>query len=249
VQAYATWAVMGRLRRRAEAGGVVRTATAKIRIGAAVRLAGWLDQRQLRLGELTQRDIEVWLAADPPSSYDVRDFLRWASERKLVARLEVPALASRTGSALEEEQRWQTPPARPRRGSHRPGCRLPPAALRPATQPHRRHQGRRRDRWRRRGEALPMLPRWPKTAITRCAGCFPLPHGQGLCRSVRTSLCARLQAGVPVKVVSERLGHKTTAITENLYLQVIPQMAEEAATTVANLILGNVGSRPSVNNP
>jgi len=72
---------------------------------------------------------------------------------------------------------------------------------------------------------------------------------QGLFRSVRTSLCARLQAGVPVKVVSERLGHKTTAITENLYLHVIPQMAEEAATTVANLILGNVGSRPSVNNP
>ena len=54
---------------------------------------------------------------------------------------------------------------------------------------------------------------------------------------------------MPVKVVSERLGHKTTAITENLYLHVTPQMAEEAATTVANLILGNVGSRPSVNNP
>jgi integrase len=58
-----------------------------------------------------------------------------------------------------------------------------------------------------------------------------------------------LQAGVPVKVVSERLGHKTTGITENLYLHVTPQMAEDAANTVANLILGNTGSGPSVNNP
>lgn len=58
-----------------------------------------------------------------------------------------------------------------------------------------------------------------------------------------------LQAGVPVKVVSERLGHKSTGITENLYLHVTPQMAEEAANTVANAILGNTGSRPSVNNP
>jgi integrase len=58
-----------------------------------------------------------------------------------------------------------------------------------------------------------------------------------------------LQAGVPVKVVSERLGHKTTAITENLYLHVTPQMAEEAALRVATLILGNAGSTRSVNNP
>jgi integrase len=58
-----------------------------------------------------------------------------------------------------------------------------------------------------------------------------------------------LQAGVPVKVVSERLGHKTTGITENLYLHVTPQMAEDAANTVANMILGNTGSGPSVNNP
>ena len=38
-------------------------------------------------------------------------------------------------------------------------------------------------------------------------------------------------------------------MTENPYLHVTPQMAEDAANTVANLIRGNTGSGPSVNNP
>ena len=53
----------------------------------------------------------------------------------------------------------------------------------------------------------------------------------------------------PSRLSPERLGHKTTGIAENLYLHVTPQMAEDAANTVANVILGNTGSTPSVNNP
>jgi integrase len=43
---------------------------------------------------------------------------------------------------------------------------------------------------------------------------------------------------VPVKVMSERLGHATTAITSDLYQHVLPAMDAEAATAVAGLILG-----------
>jgi hypothetical protein len=50
---------------------------------------------------------------------------------------------------------------------------------------------------------------------------------------------AALKAGVPVKVISERLGHATVAITLAVYSHVIPGMDELAATTVADLILGD----------
>jgi hypothetical protein len=106
VQAYATWAVLARLRRRARAGGVVRTPHAKHRITAAVRLLAWLRGRDTSLADLAQPDVDVWLAADPPSSYDVRDFLGWAADRRIVVRLEVPTLPALTGSALDDEERW-----------------------------------------------------------------------------------------------------------------------------------------------
>ena len=106
VQAYATWAVLARLRRRARASGVVRTRHAKIRITAAVRLLAWLGSRGTSLADLGQPDMDVWLAADPPSSYDVRDFLGWAADRKLVVGLEVPTRPTLSGGALDDEVRW-----------------------------------------------------------------------------------------------------------------------------------------------
>ena len=53
-----------------------------------------------------------------------------------------------------------------------------------------------------------------------------------------------LEAGVPVKVVAERLGHATTAITSDVYSHVTPPMQAGAAEAVADLIFG----RPSTMN-
>jgi integrase len=50
---------------------------------------------------------------------------------------------------------------------------------------------------------------------------------------------AALAAGVPAKVVSERLGHATVAITLDVYSHVIPGMDAAAANAVASLILGD----------
>ncbi|MFC0623212.1 tyrosine-type recombinase/integrase [Kribbella deserti] len=47
-----------------------------------------------------------------------------------------------------------------------------------------------------------------------------------------------LQAGVPVKVVSERLGHATVMITLEIYAHVMPGMQREAAATFAAMIGG-----------
>lgn len=45
-----------------------------------------------------------------------------------------------------------------------------------------------------------------------------------------------VRAGVPVKVISERLGHESPAFTLKQYAHVIPGMQAEAATSIARLI-------------
>lgn len=52
-----------------------------------------------------------------------------------------------------------------------------------------------------------------------------------------------LRAGVPVKVMSERLGHSTPAFTLQQYAHVIPGMQAEAADAIARLVAG--GAQPS----
>ncbi|MDT7699622.1 MAG: hypothetical protein QOJ30_1947 [Pseudonocardiales bacterium] len=49
---------------------------------------------------------------------------------------------------------------------------------------------------------------------------------------------AALRAGVPVKVVSERLGHSSVSFTQDIYMHVIPGMDEHAAQVAATAILG-----------
>jgi integrase len=47
-----------------------------------------------------------------------------------------------------------------------------------------------------------------------------------------------LQAGVHPKVISERLGHATVAMTLDIYSHAIPALQHDAATTIANLVSG-----------
>ena len=47
-----------------------------------------------------------------------------------------------------------------------------------------------------------------------------------------------LQAGVPVKVVSERLGHKRVQITMDVYQHVLPDMQEDAAAALNAVLFG-----------
>lgn len=47
-----------------------------------------------------------------------------------------------------------------------------------------------------------------------------------------------LQAGVPVRVVADMLGHSTPAFTMSVYQHSIPALEEEAAETVARLVSG-----------
>jgi integrase len=49
---------------------------------------------------------------------------------------------------------------------------------------------------------------------------------------------AALKAGIPAKVISERLGHASVAFTLQVYGHVLPGMDADGAATVAGLILG-----------
>jgi integrase len=60
-------------------------------------------------------------------------------------------------------------------------------------------------------------------------------------RHVAASLA--LAAGVPMKVVSEQLGHSGIQITSDIYSSVLPQVAQAAAEAVAALIPRAAGSR------
>ena len=51
-----------------------------------------------------------------------------------------------------------------------------------------------------------------------------------------------LKAGVPIKVVSERLGHATPGFTMATYQHVLPGMQQEAARTFAAILDPSTGS-------
>jgi integrase len=48
-----------------------------------------------------------------------------------------------------------------------------------------------------------------------------------------------LQAGTPVHVVSERLGHSKVQMTLEIYAHVLPDMQREAAETIGAILSGN----------
>lgn len=61
---------------------------------------------------------------------------------------------------------------------------------------------------------------------------------------VRTSVSTSFAAGIPVKVVSERLGHAHPSFTIHTYQHLLPGMSAEAAHRFADLIKPVDDNRP-----
>ena len=54
--------------------------------------------------------------------------------------------------------------------------------------------------------------------------------------TVGTSDCTGLAAGVAPRVLADRLGHSTTAVTTDTYQHVLPDLDHDAARRVAALV-------------
>ena len=91
VQAYLTWRILRRLRRRSETSPGPRTGTSKARhqVLSVVAFLDWLRCGDLTLASCRQGDVDTWLATGP-AAYDVRDFLTWAGDRKHCQNLDIP---------------------------------------------------------------------------------------------------------------------------------------------------------------
>jgi hypothetical protein len=102
IQAYLTWQVLRRLRRRTETGARPRIVTggARHRVLAVIAFLAWLRRNGLTLASCGQGDVETWLATGPVA-YDVRDFLAWAAACKHCPVLQIPGPQRKAGTATD----------------------------------------------------------------------------------------------------------------------------------------------------
>jgi hypothetical protein len=92
VRPYATWHVLRRARRRSRGTSTMSAAGwARGRILAALAFLAWLDDRGATLGAATQADVDTWLHGATRYRYLLRDFLSWATARRLAGHVTVPA--------------------------------------------------------------------------------------------------------------------------------------------------------------
>ena len=107
MQAFATWRVMRRLRRTAEASAGPRTYTAhaRLKIKTAADFLSWLAGHDRSLADCHQTDVEDWLATGPGACH-VQDFLTWAADHGHCAAVDIPGPQRRTGTATDPDQRW-----------------------------------------------------------------------------------------------------------------------------------------------
>jgi hypothetical protein len=81
---------------------------ARGRILAALTFLAWLDDRGTTLGAATQADVDDWLHGATRYRYLLRDFLAWASARRLAGNVIVPALpTSELAGLIPEDSRWE----------------------------------------------------------------------------------------------------------------------------------------------
>jgi hypothetical protein len=92
VRPFMHWFVLRRARRNAAQRTFTRGSAdfARARVLAALDLLSWLDHRGQALGDLTQADLDQWLAEGATTRRAVRYFLQWARRRGLAGELTVP---------------------------------------------------------------------------------------------------------------------------------------------------------------
>ncbi|UNZ21340.1 hypothetical protein [Streptomyces sp. 891-h] len=105
---YVRWSVMPRARRRSTHSPSTpgRAQWAYVRINAAADFLSFATERGLALMEVTQHQVDQWLAGGASTRYEVRDFLVWAARRGHSQDLLVPHRAKAEPVGLDEDSHW-----------------------------------------------------------------------------------------------------------------------------------------------
>jgi hypothetical protein len=110
IRPFVHWSLLRRARRRAALRRYPASANRwlKTQITTALQLLTWLDKRDQPLAQLTQPDLDAWLATGNSDTYSIRYFLNWASGRGLAPKLTVPTRPrQQPAQFLDEATRWQ----------------------------------------------------------------------------------------------------------------------------------------------
>ncbi|MFF3652713.1 hypothetical protein ACFYXV_29265 [Streptomyces sp. NPDC002181] len=104
------WSLLPRARRheRLRGGGFLgRARGAYARINRAAEFLSAMTARGLLLQEVTQHEVDTWLAVNPGTRFAVRDFIVWATRRGHARTLDVPHWPKKAPVAMDEDSHWE----------------------------------------------------------------------------------------------------------------------------------------------
>ncbi|WP_329292773.1 hypothetical protein [Streptomyces sp. NBC_01455] len=109
LRAYVRWSLLPRARRRAGRAYAFanRLRWAQSRINTAADFLAATGAAGLALADVTQHEVDRWLAEGRSARYDVRDFLIWATRRGHGGDLVVPVRPRPDPLALDEDSHWE----------------------------------------------------------------------------------------------------------------------------------------------
>jgi hypothetical protein len=106
---YVHWSLLPRARRASPrpAGSKHRIRWAYTRINTAVAFLTAMHEQGLGLADVTQHQVDAWLAGAPSTRYEVRDFVVWAARRGHSHPLLVPHRPKKDPVGLDEDSHWE----------------------------------------------------------------------------------------------------------------------------------------------
>ncbi|MFI6402302.1 helix-turn-helix domain-containing protein [Streptomyces sp. NPDC050548] len=109
LRTYVRWSLLPRARRRSHRAYAFanRLRWAQMRINVAAHFLGAMQAAGLDLAEVTQHEVDQWLAAGRSTRYEVRDFLVWAARRGHGRDLVVPLRPRPDPVTLDEDSHWE----------------------------------------------------------------------------------------------------------------------------------------------
>ncbi|MFF2751340.1 hypothetical protein ACFVVA_38115 [Kitasatospora sp. NPDC058048] len=109
LRTYVRWSLLPRARRRGHRDHAFanRLRWAQQRINTAADFLATMDKAGLDLADVTQHEVDRWLAGGSSTRYEVRDFLLWAGHRGHSRDLAVPPRPRPDPVALDDDSHWE----------------------------------------------------------------------------------------------------------------------------------------------